>query len=378
MRIEYHALDGTSLGTTRHVTAVHFGPEDAQRKIYIQASLHADELPGSLVVYHLRPLLEQLEQAGRVQSHIVLVPLCNPIGLDQPLMYRQNGRFDAFSGRNFNRLVNLPLYERVLARLQADPEVLGADAQANVATIRQLMAQELQAYEPQTQVDLLQHLLVRLAYDADVVLDLHCDEKAVMHTYTLPQLWERAEPLVRYLRSECQILSENSGSNAFDEFLSTIWLRLSREFPQVNIPLASFTITVELRGEADLQHEKAQTDAQAIVQYLAHIGAIDLDEKATQPMPDLIREPHPLSGLAYVLAPTSGIVVYHVRAGETVTKGQLLADIVDPVHQLCTPVYTPTNGFVYATHHANFAQQGVTLVSVSGSTDLGLGEVLGP
>ncbi len=293
-------------------------------------------------------------------------------------MYRQNGRFDAFSGRNFNRLVNLPLYERVLARLQADPEVLGADAQANVATIRQLMAQELQTYEPQTQVDLLQHLLVRLAYDADVVLDLHCDEKAVMHTYTLPQLWERAEPLVRYLRSECQILSENSGSNAFDEFLSTIWLRLSREFPQVNIPLASFTITVELRGEADLQHEKAQTDAQAIVQYLAHIGAIDLDEKATQPMPDLIREPHPLSGLAYVLAPTSGIVVYHVRAGETVTKGQLLADIVDPVHQLCTPVYTPTNGFVYATHHANFAQQGVTLVSVSGSTDLGLGEVLGP
>ena len=378
MRIEYHALDGTSLGTTRHVTAVHFGPEDAQRKIYIQASLHADELPGSLVVYHLRPLLEQLEQAGRVQSHIVLVPLCNPIGLDQPLMYRQNGRFDAFSGRNFNRLVNLPLYERVLARLQADPEVLGADAQANVATIRQLMAQQLQTYEPQTQVDLLQHLLVRLAYDADVVLDLHCDEKAVMHTYTLPQLWERAEPLVRYLRSECQILSENSGSNAFDEFLSTIWLRLSREFPQVNIPLASFTITVELRGEADLQHEKAQTDAQAIVQYLAHIGAIDLDEKATQPMPDLIREPHPLSGLAYVLAPTSGIVVYHVRAGETVTKGQLLADIVDPVHQLCTPVYTPTNGFVYATHHANFAQQGVTLVSVSGSTDLGLGEVLGP
>ena len=378
MRIEYHALDGTSLGTTRHVTAVHFGPEDAQRKIYIQASLHADELPGSLVVYHLRPLLEQLEQAGRVQSHIVLVPLCNPIGLDQPLMYRQNGRFDAFSGRNFNRLVNLPLYARVLARLQADPEVLGADAQANVATIRQLMAQQLQTYEPQTQVDLLQHLLVRLAYDADVVLDLHCDEKAVMHTYTLPQLWERAEPLVRYLRSECQILSENSGSNAFDEFLSTIWLRLSREFPQVNIPLASFTITVELRGEADLQHEKAQTDAQAIVQYLAHIGAIDLDEKATQPMPDLIREPHPLSGLAYVLAPTSGIVVYHVRAGETVTKGQLLADIVDPVHQLCTPVYTPTNGFVYATHHANFAQQGVTLVSVSGSTDLGLGEVLGP
>lgn len=378
MRIEYHALDGTSLGTTRHVTAVHFGPEDAQRKIYIQASLHADELPGSLVVYHLRPLLEQLEQAGRVQSHIVLVPLCNPIGLDQPLMYRQNGRFDAFSGRNFNRLVNLPLYERVLARLQADPEVLGDDAQANVATIRQLMAQELQAYEPQTQVDLLQHLLVRLAYDADVVLDLHCDEKAVLHTYTLPQLWPRAEPLARYLGSQCQILSEDSGSKAFDEFLSTIWLKLSRAFPHANIPLACFSTTVELRGEADLQHEQAKADAQAIIQYLAHGGDVRLDEADVKAMPDLIRAPHPLSGLSYVLAPLAGIVVYHVRAGAWVSKGQPVVDIVDPVHQMCTTVVSPTDGFVYATHHPNFAQKGVPLVSISGTTDLGLGEYLGP
>ena len=61
MKIEYHALDGTSLGTTRHVTVLRFGEQSAEQKIYIQASLHADELPGSLVAYHLRPLLEQLE-----------------------------------------------------------------------------------------------------------------------------------------------------------------------------------------------------------------------------------------------------------------------------------------------------------------------------
>ena len=53
-------------------------------------------------------------------------------------------------------------------------------------------------------------------------------------------------------------------------------------------------------------------------------------------------------------------------------------DFIDPLHQICTPVHAPTDGFVYATHHANFAQQGVTLVSVSGSTDLGLGDALGP
>ena len=270
------------------------------------------------------------------------------------------------------------LYERVLAKLKADPSVLSSDGNANVKTIRALMAQEIAAYQSNTQVDLLQSTLVGLAHDADVVLDLHCDEKAVMHTYTLPQLWPQLEPLARYLRSECQILSENSGSNAFDEFLSTIWLRLSREFPQANIPLACFSTTIELRGEGDLQHEWAQTDAQAIVQYLAHIGAIKLDEQAIQAMPDLIREPNPLSGLSYVLAPLAGIAVYRVHPGDTVTQGQVVADIIDPIHQICTPVTTPTDGFVYAVHHANFAQQGTTLVSVSGAKDLGLGDALGP
>ena len=378
MKIEFRALDGTSLGATRHVTVLHFGPEQAERKIYIQASLHADELPGSLVVYHLRPLLEQLEQEGRIKSQIVLVPLCNPLGLGQTLMYKQSGRFDLFTGRNFNRLTNFPLYENVLAKLRANPHVLGADAQANVQLIRGLMAEEVARYQPQSQVDLLQHTLVSLAYDADVVIDLHCDEKAVMHTYTLPQLWSQLEPLARYLGSECQILSESSGSNAFDEFLSTIWLRLSREFPQANIPCACFSTTVELRGEADLDHELAKADAQAIVQYLAHSGDVALDAQAIQPMPPLLREPYPLAGLQYILAPTSGIVVYRVRAGDIVSKGQAVAELIDPIHQISTPVLSLADGFVFATHSANFAQQGATLVSVSGSEDLGLGEALGP
>ena len=35
-------------GTETVVTAFHYGPQQAARKVYVQASLHADELPGSL------------------------------------------------------------------------------------------------------------------------------------------------------------------------------------------------------------------------------------------------------------------------------------------------------------------------------------------
>ena len=48
MRTEVLPLNGSSLGTQRTITALHFGDEAASRKIYIQASLHADELPGAL------------------------------------------------------------------------------------------------------------------------------------------------------------------------------------------------------------------------------------------------------------------------------------------------------------------------------------------
>ena len=378
MRIEYQALDGASLGMTRYVTALHFGPEDSGRKIYIQTSLHADELPGALVAYHLRPMLEQLEQEGRLKAHVVLVPLCNPIGLAQTLMYDPSGRFDLFTGRNFNRLTDFDLYGKTLARLNEQPEQLGKDAVANVRHIRAVMREVIAAYQPQTQVDTLQHILVGLAFDADVVLDLHCDEYAVMHCYTLPQLWPTVEPLARWLRSECQIVSEDSGSKAFDEFLSTPWLRLARVFPQANIPCACCSATVELRGQMDLQHELAQDDAQAMVQYLAHLGDVSLETNTLPALPELIRKPHPLAGVQYVTAPSAGVVVFVIQAGETVQQGQILAQIIDPIHQISTDVRSPIDGFVFACHHVRYAQQGATLVSVSGEKDLGLGETLGP
>ncbi len=378
MRIEYHALDGASLGMTRYVTALHFGPEDSGRKIYIQTSLHADELPGALVAYHLRPMLEQLEQEGRLKAHVVLVPLCNPIGLAQTLMYDPSGRFDLFTGRNFNRLTDFDLYGKTLVRLNEQPEPLGKDAVANVRHIRAVMREVIAAYQPQTQVDTLQHILVGLAFDADVVLDLHCDEYAVMHCYTLPQLWPTVEPLARLLRSECQIVSEDSGSKAFDEFLSTPWLRLARVFPQANIPCACCSATVELRGQMDLQHELAQDDAQAMVQYLAHLGDVSLETNTLPALPELIRKPHPLAGVQYVTAPSAGVVVFVIQAGETVQQGQILAQIIDPIHQISTDVRSPIDGFVFACHHVRYAQQGATLVSVSGEKDLGLGETLGP
>ncbi|RMV31654.1 hypothetical protein ALP14_04627, partial [Pseudomonas amygdali pv. myricae] len=49
MRHHTHDLLSPVPGTARQVHSFHYGPQNGSGKVYIQASLHADELPGMLV-----------------------------------------------------------------------------------------------------------------------------------------------------------------------------------------------------------------------------------------------------------------------------------------------------------------------------------------
>ena len=137
-------------------------------------------------------------------------------------------------------------------------------------------------------------------------------------------------------------------------------------------------MTVELRGQMDLEHKLAHSDAQAMVQYLAHLGDVDDGDADARTLPELIRAPYPLAGVQYVHAPSAGVVVFFIKAGQTVVQDQVLAHIIDPIHQISTDVRSPIDGFAFACHPVRYAQQGATLVSISGDKDLGLGETLGP
>ncbi|MDD7960705.1 succinylglutamate desuccinylase/aspartoacylase family protein, partial [Klebsiella pneumoniae] len=70
-------------------------------KSYIQASLHADELPGMLTATLLLRRLAALEEAGQLRGEIVVVPVANPIGLAQQVMGDNLGRFELGSMKNF-------------------------------------------------------------------------------------------------------------------------------------------------------------------------------------------------------------------------------------------------------------------------------------
>ena len=96
-----HLLPWSTAGTERRLSVFRFG--SGPRKAYIQAALHADELPGMRVAVELKQRLLELEQQGRLNGVIELVPVANPIGLGQMFQATHQGRFDLASGQNFNR-----------------------------------------------------------------------------------------------------------------------------------------------------------------------------------------------------------------------------------------------------------------------------------
>lgn len=73
-----HVLPWSTLGTERTLSVFRFGT--GERKAYIQASLHADELPGMRTARELKKRLTRLEQQGALKGVIELVPVANPLG----------------------------------------------------------------------------------------------------------------------------------------------------------------------------------------------------------------------------------------------------------------------------------------------------------
>ena len=375
MRRLDHPLLSPSLGVHKALSSLHFGEPGSGPKVYIQASLHAEELPGMLAAYHLRPLLEAAEAQGHVQGEVVLVPMANPVGAAQRLQHKPMGRFELNTGENFNRH-----YPDFFARISAEVlPALGPHAAANVALVRQAMRQYLDQWQPSTELASLRRTLLLLAHDADHVLDLHCDCEAVLHFYCEESCWPQLAPLAHHLHSQAILLAKNSGSRPFDECLSGVWWRLAEALvargSAAPLPQACLSTTIELRGEAQVEHRLAEQDALAIAAYLRHIGVLRDAPAAAVPAP--LCEPTPLAGSETLYAPAPGVVVFAAEPGQQLRAGDLVAEVIDPVGHSAQRVCAGVDGVLYARVRDRYVTTGCELAKIAGAVAFRSGELLG-
>ena len=374
MQTKIHPLLSTYLGTTREIVSFHYGDGKPGQKIYLQASLHADELPGMLLLHHLRNRFAALELAGKIHGEIVVVPVANPVGLAQTMLHSQVGRFELATGENFNRHYQA-MVPAIVDRVESQ---LTADESANVLVIRAAMRALLDQLTPRTELESMRRTLMRLACDADVVLDLHCDSDAVLHLYTGTPLWPQCEPLARYLGAYATLLATESGDNPFDEACSQTWWQLAEHFsnrsPPMPIPMACLSVTVELRSQSDMSHALSLEDAENIIAFLTHRGVIDGD---APPLPALKYPATPLAGSEAIAAPVSGVVVFIKKPGEWVKSGDVIAEVINPLTAEICPLVSSTDGVLYALENRYFATAGMRLAKVAGAKAFRTGKLLG-
>ena len=370
MQIQTHPI-ATEPGIAAHqLVSCHYGRPGSGKKAYIQAALHADEVPAMLVAQFLRRELERLDADDRVRGEIVLVPAANPIGLSQVVHGTPFGRFDLGTGINFNRgflHVAEELKDALAGRLGSDPG-------ANVAAIRSAARAALARWAPQDTVELLKKTLLSMAIDADVVLDLHCDNEGLLHLYTGTPLAARATPLAALLGARALLLSSASGGAPFDEACSRLWWDLAAHFgPDTPIPLACTAVTVELRGEMDVRYDYAEQDAQGLLQFLAREGLLDIP-LAPLPAPQCV--PTALAAVEPLQAPQSGVLVMLKRLGEQVAAGEAVADIVNPVSGASATVRAGQDGLLFASTAYRYLMRGMQVCKIAGAVPFRSGPLL--
>jgi predicted deacylase len=291
-------IEGDTPGIAWRLPVIQFkGSDAAAPKVYIQAALHAGELPGTALLHFLCERLRVAEAAGAIRGDITIIPHANPIGAAQSLFDGMEGRFELGSRTNFNR--DFPL------------QPLGD---------RHRLIDNLDRYPAAVR---LKRQLMHMALGADLVIDLHCDDESLQYAYIDSAFWPEASDLAAALDMEAVLLSDGE-SSAFEEAIGYAWKHETAGEKKTSLP-GRLSVTVELRGTRDVYPDMARKDAAGLWKFLAGRGIVadTTVGSATYSGPAF-----PLDNIEMVRTPKAGTVLFHRNIGETVAKGDLLATVI--------------------------------------------------
>ncbi|MBS1165621.1 MAG: succinylglutamate desuccinylase / aspartoacylase family protein [Proteobacteria bacterium] len=328
-------IPGDMPGLSYSLTVLRFaGSDPTAPKAYLQAALHGNELPGVAALHVLIPKLKAAEAEGRLKGSITVVPFANPIGLNQFQWDDHQGRFFYGSRTNFNRafaLIDTP-----------DPALLAISDAASCD--RRLKA-----------------TLQTLALDADLVLDLHCDNEGPNYLYMPAELWPHSADLAAALDCGAVLTFEGGTDASFDEAAFRPHLSAGNFECRV-------VATVELKGIHDVGPETAQKDGEGLYRFLVGRGVIT--DTAAALVGPFTGKGVPQSYVEMVRAPVGGMAFFHVKPGDVVKAGQLIAELI-PVPgdaSAVVPVHAMAPGLVLTRVLARAIRVGDDLVKIVGDS----------
>jgi len=330
-------IAGDSEGVSYEFPVFRFdGTDRTAPSAYLQAALHAGELPGVVAIDALMPMLAKAEAEGRIRGSITVVPWANPIGRAQYHFGEHQGRFHLGTRTNFNR--NFPLLAAPDVKLLPDTTLGGADRR-------------------------LKTRLVQLSLGHDIVLDLHCDDEGLAYLYIHTSLWPAMADCSAAMGVDAVLLWSQDNSGTFEG---------ASIMPYQNAPasVARFdrrvATTVEYRGMLDVDGALAASDAEGLYRLLVARGVI-LDPVLPKPG-NFTGAVAPLENIEMMPSPKAGAILYDVKPGDRVAKGERLATIVHAPGEVGgrTEVFAPQAGLILTRRSRRIIRAGEDLLKLVG------------
>lgn len=360
-------LRGDTPGESTEFTYYVIGPRDAPEKVHLQAALHADEQPGTMVLHHLLPLLRHADERNLTRAKFTVMPMVNPLGMANLSFRHHIGRYDPNSGINYNR--RWPdLFSAVRQQLAGR---LKEDEAFNVALIRKAVAQWIDSQQPRSAAEQLRLLVLKEAHDAEFVFDLHCDDDSQLHIFTSPELMPELQDLADWMGAAATLTAADSGGGSFDEVLPQLYRKVAATNPGKPVPMASATATLEYRGQFDVFDEHGADDARRLYGFFCERNLID-DDPGDRPQPAPAATPFEATEIVRVEKP--GLLAYRIKLGERVKKGQPIADLIaldgPEAFMARTPILASTDGFVLSRARSKYVPRGANIAKIVGTQPL--------
>jgi len=298
--------------------------------IHIQANVHGAELQGNAVIYHLMNYFSNHTFNGS----ITFIPCANPAGVNSKLGTYTFGRFNPVTGNNWNRC-----YEDIMLRPK---EAIGRTLKDFVALNLDTAWSELKEKYKKFIFDCLKDyesflgnkafndnkslflFLQKVASTADIVLDLHTGPISTQYIYSA--LYQKESVVNFHFPFVLNIPNEFGG--AMDEATFMPWIHLQNVFKDhgKDIPCEFEGYTIELGSEERISILDAWQDTQKILSYLGGKGVIDNpDFDFERPL----QRHCLLKDYRTYYAPWGGLVDYHKRPGDLISKDETIASFLN-------------------------------------------------
>ena len=338
------------------------------KKAYIQANLHGAEIVGNAVIHQLIEFLSDLDES-QLCGEIWLVPVCNPLGVNQRSHFFSTGRFNSYDGKNWNRIFwdyekkADDIKEFAASQIDNDPEIIKNNY---LAKIRQAWQEEGEYIKKPSGVPIsrqYRYQLQSLCLDADYVIDIHSSSnQAIDYTFGFNERIDSA----KYLLLDYGILMDGYDGDAFDEAFLKPWLALEKELAAlgktIKFDLESWTL--ELGAGMAMNPSSVAKGLAGIKNYLAHKQVLSLSEPIKTSDIALVSK----KNIHSYYAPTGGMIQSRLSLETEVKKGDTIYQLLSFNKQEKAPeiisICAETSGIVFDISTNQCVNQGEYVIDI--------------